>query len=716
MVDYSKWDSLNLDTSSSDSEDEKYIAKEIGLERWRERVAVANKFFESGDHERAIDLYRKNIEEIEKSKKKNSSSSTDLNSIYFRTLMNLAVLFHENKDANAGLAYSRKAIEIRINDAKANHIHGQLLQRASKPNFMQFLRKASQLDPEDKDIQESLRSACQSSSSSLKLTIETLHTEAFSAQKSGDFKKAITIWAKVLEIVSGRSRMMEAGVLRYLAFCYARTEKESDLLESYEFYTKSLDAMSNLSGGGGGGVDAAKRCRVVQIERLKVASLVISTTFQNKSFRPSRDMIGSIEKIITKDMFDLFGDNINSLRVTNEASCTLANVYACITSGKSSSSVVNADLFSDRKKDFASEMRSEFAKRCEDLIKKSNQYDKKRDTCQVLAIQASYESMRFLPKDSSFDVRRLDMFQQHLDTAKGSAVRDESMRSEACAFRINALIFAAVPLRNTMVSSDKKKDLLLMERLRADEILKHLDDVLKVYNTHRKQIKISLSLICTVLSCVSSICIRDRVFEEFLGVYPLISSLLRSDDDNISVSMCRISIGLRVSSAQYKIGNTEDALSTMRETISCLEKIDVKNNKDIFSKVCRFKVEALQGIGAMTQDVNALRRGLKILQHDLNDEISSAAVSHSISALLAKKRDWESSCKQYGVTLEILKKINNASSKQALARIYVELAACQSMMGAESLSKDSMKSALTFDGDKLKLGMQFQELLTRYSE
>ena len=120
------------------------------------------------------------------------------------------------------------------------------------------------------------------------------------------------------------------------------------------------------------------------------------------------------------------------------------------------------------------------------------------------------------------------------------------------------------------------------------------------------------------------------------------------------MSMCRISIGLRVSSAQYKLGDKTEALSTMRRTLNRLDRMSVKDDEHLKSRVCRFKVEALQGIGAMSQDVTALRRGLSILQVDLKDTISAAAVSHSISALLAKKRDWESSCKQYGMTLDIL--------------------------------------------------------------
>ena len=214
--------------------------------------------------------------------------------------------------------------------------------------------------------------------------------------------------------------------------------------------------------------------------------------------------------------------------------------------------------------------------------------------------------------------------------------------------------------------------------------------------------------------------IRDGVFDAFLRVYPRISNLLKSsDDDAVGVSMCRISIGLRVSSAQYKLGDKTEALSTMRRTLNRLDKMNVKDDEHLKSRVCRFKVEALQGIGAMSQDVTALRRGLSILQEDLKDPISAAAVSHSISALLAKKRDWEGSCKQYGVTLDILQSIaekNNSKKNEAMARISVELAVSQTMMGAEDLAKESLKNAVEFggDGDKIKVHMQFEDLLSRY--
>ena len=215
--------------------------------------------------------------------------------------------------------------------------------------------------------------------------------------------------------------------------------------------------------------------------------------------------------------------------------------------------------------------------------------------------------------------------------------------------------------------------------------------------------------------------IRDGVFDAFLRVYPRISNLLKSsDDDAVGVSMCRISIGLRVSSAQYKLGDKTEALSTMRRTLNRLDKMNVKNDEHLKSRVCRFKVEALQGIGAMSQDVTALRRGLSILQVDLKDPVSAAAVSHSISALLAKKRDWESSCKQYGVTLDILQSIaeknNNNKKNEAMARISVELAVSQTMMGAKDLAKESLKNAVEYggDGDKIKVHMQFEDLLSRY--
>ena len=273
MVDYSKWDNLNLDTSS-DSEDE----KESSLspqERWEERVAAANKLYEKGDLDAAIDLYRKNVEEIERDNKTKKHKD-----VYFRSLMNLAVMFHQNDDANVGLSYSSKAIRMRSNDAKANHVHSQLLQKLNKPSYIQFLRKAAQLDPKDEDIQTSLREAASSDSNSLKLTIETLHAEAFRAQKSGNFQKAITIWTKVLEIVNGRSKMMQAGVLRYLAFCHARTTKKCDLEASYDYYTKCLDIMVSMDGDGSAA--AKKRCRVVQIERLQIMLQISTSVSKNR--------------------------------------------------------------------------------------------------------------------------------------------------------------------------------------------------------------------------------------------------------------------------------------------------------------------------------------------------------------------------------------------------------------------------------------------------
>ena len=529
MVDYSKWDNLNLDTSS-DSEDEKESSSLSSQERWEERVAAANKLYEKGDLDAAIDLYRKNVDEIERDNKTKQDKG-----IYFRSLMNLAVMFYQNDDANAGLVYSSKAIRIRSNDAKANHIHSQLLQKANKPSYIQFLRKAAQLDPKDEDIQKSLKQAASSDSNSLKLTIETLHTEAFRAQKNRDFQKAITIWTKVLEIVSGRSKMMEAGVLRYLAFCHARTTVESDLVTSFDFYTKSLEAMSSM-----GDVSAAakNRCRVVQIERLQImlqissslsknrnkwilktfkeysickpfskqdifelrlGSLVLSTLWvlelndflslsllhtltditktgtatQDKTFRP--DMIASIEKMIRKNFV---GDDEISLRISNEASETLSNAYACVASGKSENMDI---LFVDRKelRLQASEIRSEFARRCLTCFK-PDVYDRKRDTCEVLALQASYESMVLLSKDSKYDEMRLDLLQKHLKIAKKSTVRDESMRSEACAFRAKALIFAAVPLRDR-----DEKEMLLLERLKAADVLSHVEDVCKVTHFYR---------------------------------------------------------------------------------------------------------------------------------------------------------------------------------------------------------------------------------------
>ena len=117
MVDYSKWDNLNLDTSS-DSEDEKETT--TPQERWEERVAAANKLYEKGDLDAAIDLYRKNVEEIERDNKTKKHKD-----VYFRSLMNLAVMFHQNDDANVGLSYSSKAIRMRSNDAKANHVHSR---------------------------------------------------------------------------------------------------------------------------------------------------------------------------------------------------------------------------------------------------------------------------------------------------------------------------------------------------------------------------------------------------------------------------------------------------------------------------------------------------------------------------------------------------------------------------------------------------------------
>ena len=105
----------------------------------------------------------------------------------------------------------------------------------------------------------------------MKLTIETLHAEVRAKEP---YQKAITIWTKVLEIVNGRSKMMQAGVLRYLAFCHARTSKKSDLEASYDYYTKSLDVMVSM---GDGSAAAAKRCRVVQIERLQTALQISSS-------------------------------------------------------------------------------------------------------------------------------------------------------------------------------------------------------------------------------------------------------------------------------------------------------------------------------------------------------------------------------------------------------------------------------------------------------
>lgn len=244
-----------------------------------------------------------------------------------------------------------------------------------------------------------------------------------------------------------------------------------------------------------------------------------------------------------------------------------------------------------------------------------------------------------------------------------------------------------------------------------------------MYNTHRNNVNIPLSLFCPVLSCVSSMAIRDGVFDAFLRVYPRISNLLESNsnrDSAVGIAMCEISVGLRVSTAQYKSGDKTEALSTMRRTLSRLDKMNHIKDEHLKLRVCRFKVEALQGIGAMAQDVMALRRGLNILQVDLKDFISAAAVSHSISALLAKKRDWESSCKQYGITLEILKRLSEKSNgeekNEAMARIYVELAVSQSMMGAENLANESLKNAVEYDGegDKIKMHMQFQDLLSRY--
>ena len=83
----------------------------------------------------------------------------------------------------------------------------------------------------------------------------------------------------MLEIVNGRSKMMQAGVLRYLAFCHARTSKKSDLEASYDYYTKSLDVMVSI----GDGSAAAKRCRVVQIERLQIMLQISSSVSKNRT-------------------------------------------------------------------------------------------------------------------------------------------------------------------------------------------------------------------------------------------------------------------------------------------------------------------------------------------------------------------------------------------------------------------------------------------------
>ena len=169
------------------------------------------------------------------------------------------------------------------------------------------------------------------------------------------------------------------------------------------------------------------------------------------------------------------GDDEITLRISNEASETLANAYACVASGKSENIFGN-----DRKKlrETASEMRSEFAKRCLACIV-SKVYDRKRDTFEVLALQASYESMALLPQDSKFDKARLDLLEKHLKIASNVAVRDEKMRSEACAFRAKALIFAAVPLRDK-----DETEMLLLERFKAKDVLSHVEDVRIITHHH----------------------------------------------------------------------------------------------------------------------------------------------------------------------------------------------------------------------------------------
>ena len=172
------------------------------------------------------------------------------------------------------------------------------------------------------------------------------------------------------------------------------------------------------------------------------------------------------------------GDDEITLRISNEASETLANAYACVASGKSE------NIFGDDRKklrETASEMRSEFAKRCLACIE-SKVYDRKRDTFEVLALQASYESMALLPQDSKFDKARLDLLEKHLKIASNVAVRDEKMRSEACAFRAKALIFAAVPLRDK-----DETEMLLLERFKAKDVLSHVEDVRITHHSNSYQ-------------------------------------------------------------------------------------------------------------------------------------------------------------------------------------------------------------------------------------
>ena len=131
------------------------------------------------------------------------------------------------------------------------------------------------------------------------------------------------------------------------------------------------------------------------------------------------------------------GDDEITLRISNEASETLANAYACVAS-------VNQKTYLGMiEKSYEKQRLRCAASLRNDALGVSNRKCTTENETHVkfLQFRQATKVWHFFPKDSRFDKARLDLLEKHLKIASDVAVRDEKMRSEACAFRAKALIF-----------------------------------------------------------------------------------------------------------------------------------------------------------------------------------------------------------------------------------------------------------------------------------